>query len=62
VKQGDAVVIERAANGWIVRPQFPDNAPINLDEIHVFQFLDYDHDGGTSEKCLFGFLLRHFAA
>ncbi len=62
MKPGDPITIETTANGWLVRPAFlGEHYPLLWTELCVFQTLDYDHQGCQSEKCLAGFLIRHFS-
>lgn len=60
MNKDDPIVIERTANGWIVRNDWPRDGVLTLSEVHVFQHFDYDAHGVCSDKCLFGFLLSHF--
>lgn len=62
MKPGDPIVIERAANGWMVRPEWPRDSVVNVSDIRVFQHIDYDQQGVMcSDYTLFQFLLQHFA-
>ncbi len=61
MNKGDAIVIERVANGWMVRPQTGPHDILCWAHCHVFQFLDYDQQGVTSALTLYGFLREHFA-
>ena len=64
MKPGDPIAIEVVANGWLVRPQLYNETCqyLNWNEVQVFQYLDYAPDGCQNEKCLAGFIVRHFAA
>lgn len=59
---GDSIVIERTANGWMVRPETRDVMCLN--HVHVFQDMgcassqrDYQDTAAT----LLGFIASHFA-
>lgn len=60
MKKGDSVVIEKTANGWIVRPEFGEYRVLMTGDIQVFQHLQYDWAGVQSEHCVCGFLTAHF--
>jgi hypothetical protein len=63
VKPGEPILIERAANGWMVRSfNGREMVVACIADIHVFQSMDYDQNGAQSDLTLFGFLLKHFAA
>ena len=62
MKPGDPIVIERTANGWLVRPEWPRDQPVEVASMSVFQHLDYDQQGVmASDYTLFNFLLKHFS-
>lgn len=60
MKPGAPIVIEPSANGWIVRELLPPDSFWPFAEMHVFQFLDYDDQGVQGDRCLAGFLVRHY--
>lgn len=59
---GDPIIIERTANGWLVRPYGGIHNVTCIAEVHVFLAMDYDQLGVTSEATLWGFLAKHYAA
>lgn len=60
IRKGATLVIEPTANGWLVREQVAPNDLLCFSHVHVFQDMQYDQEGVTSERTLFGFLLAHF--
>jgi len=63
MRNDDSLIIEKVGNGWLVRPYAGagNEGLVALSDIYAFQELQYDgQDVQHSEKCLFGFLLKHF--
>lgn len=61
MKPGDPIVIEKTANGWLVRDELRQHSVLIWADLHCFQHLDYDQLGVQSGgHTLFGFLLEHF--
>ena len=60
MKTNDPIVIERTANGWLVRQQVGPHDILCWAECRVFSHMDYDQQGVTSELTLWGFLQKHF--
>jgi hypothetical protein len=64
VKKGDTIVIESAANGFIVRPQVGrDQLYLNSD-VCVFNDMGTpvsDRDGQKTEETLLGWIAAHFS-
>ena len=61
MKNGEVIFVQKCGNGWMVMPKHADHQVLAMSEIHVFQTLDYDEHGVQSEKCLLGWIKRHFS-
>lgn len=64
MKQGEGIIIERAANGWMVR-SFMLGMHVNATtDLLVFQDMGYASGSGAENKktedCLLGFIAQHF--
>jgi len=55
-----SVVIERSANGWIVRPYLPNDRPVSFANVLSFSVMDDAAAGPDDDKCLVGWLKQHF--
>lgn len=61
MNKNDPIVIERTANGWFVRPQYGEHSIACIADCRVFNHLEYDQQGVTSELTVWGFLQQHFS-
>lgn len=61
MRPGDTIVIEAVENGWLVRMDYPRDAPWCVREFIVFNDMGYAAGAGDEcRDCLLKFIERHF--
>ena len=61
MKKGCPISVDTVGNGWVIRPYSVQDPFQGRHETFVFNHLEYDQQGSTSLKTVFGFLRDHFS-